>query len=171
MRIAAALVLTTLVSTVVQSQPAAVHRSAAVRAAQSEDNWSMQRCLLGLTYGAPLKLAVGWGGGMVYESPDGGADICAFGAGKLGLGGARVSVGIARSVGAFGGGIGASAGVLRTFGAPYNAMPNRNYIGASLHVFPLLAIGGEIGWYTRIGSDTPGAPRRSMVAWSAGIGF
>lgn len=133
--------------------------------------WSVQQCLLGLTYGAPMKLAVAWGGGLLYEDPEGGADVCLFGAGKVGLGGARVSTGIARSLGALGGGAALSLGVLRTFGAPTNATPNRIYVGASLHVFPIVAVGGEIGWYTRIGDDEPGVPKRSMLTWSAGFGF
>jgi hypothetical protein len=133
--------------------------------------WSVQQCMLGLTYGAPMKVAVAWGGGFVYEQPEGGADVCIFGAAKLGLGGARLSTGVGRSIGALGGGAAVSAGVLRTFGAPVNATPKRTYVGASLHFFPVLALGGEIGWYTRLGDDPPGASKRSMITWSAGFGF
>ena len=133
--------------------------------------WSYERCLLGLSYGAPLKLAIGIGGGLLYQDQNGGADICTFAAAKLGLGGARGSVGIGRSLGALGGGAAVSGGVLRTFGAPTNAMRMRTYVGGSLHLFPLLAIGGEIGWYTRIGTDPAAAPSRSMITWSAGFGF
>jgi hypothetical protein len=133
--------------------------------------WSVQQCMLGLTYGAPMKLAVAWGGGLVYEQPDGGADVCLFGAAKVGFGGARLSTGVGRSIGALGGGAAVSAGVLRTFNGPVNASPRRTYVGASLHLFPVFALGGEIGWYTRIGDDPAGAPRRSMLTWSAGFGF
>jgi hypothetical protein len=133
--------------------------------------WSVQQCMLGLTYGAPMKLAVAWGGGFVYEQPEGGADVCLFGAAKLGLGGARLSTGVGRSIGALGGGAAVSVGVLRTFGAPVNASPKRTYVGASLHLFPVFALGGELGWYTRIGDDPPGAPKRSMLTWAAGFGF
>ena len=143
------------------------------RPAQSDEYspWSWDQCLLGLTYGAPMKLALAWGGGRKYEDPEGGADICMFGAAKVGLGGARLSTGIGRSLGALGGGAAVSAGVLRTFGAPMNASPKRTYVGASLHFFPIFALGGEIGWYTRLGTDPAGAPKRSMLTWSAGFGF
>ena len=133
--------------------------------------WSVQQCQLGLTYGAPLKLAVAWGGGLLYEQPEGGADVFIFGAAKLGLGGARLSTGIGRSIGALGGGAAFSVGVLRTFGAPANASPKRTYVGASMHFFPVFALGGEIGYYTRIGDDPLGAPKRAMITWSAGFGF
>ena len=145
--------------------------------AQVEDNaggyspWSLEQCMLGVSYGAPLKLAAAWAGGLKYEHPEGGNDVCFFGAGKVGFGGARMSAGVGTSLGPLGGGALLSVGVLRTFDEPLNALAKRTYVGASLHVLPLLALGGEIGWYTRIGNDPPGAPKRSMITWSAGFGF
>jgi hypothetical protein len=168
-------VLTAIVMALLLVSPAGAqrlsHAAVAPASPQEYSPWSMQRCMLGVSYGAPMKLAVAVAGGLVYEHPDGGADVCLFGAAKAGFGGARGSLGVARSVGPLGGGVALSGGVLRTFAAPLNASANRTYIGTSLHIFPALALGGEIGWYTRVGDDPPAAPRRSMLTWSAGFGF
>ena len=131
--------------------------------------WHRNQCLGGLTYGAPLKLAVSWAGGMRKELA-GGQDVCAFVSPKLGLGGARLSVGIARTLGTFGGGIALSGGILRTFGSPSYADRMSTYAGGSLHVFPILGIGLELGSYRRLGGVL-GQGRKSIIVWSAGIGF
>lgn len=135
-------------------------------------NWAFDQCLGGLTYGAPFKLALAYGGGFVHESPDGGADYCAFGAAKVGLGAARASIGFGRSSGPLGKGIAVSAGFMRTFGGSWGATPKRNYAGASVHVWPILGLGGEIGYYARLG-DAAGAAdyQRRVVTWSVGFGF
>ncbi len=137
----------------------------------NESSWSLQRCMFGLSYGAPFKLAAGIAGGMVYQHPQGGADVCVFGGAKLGFGAARASLGIARTIGALGGGAAVSAGFLRTFSGALGAEPRTNYAGVSLHLFPLLALGGEIGWYQRLGSEPGDNIPRSIVTWSAGFGF
>ncbi len=133
--------------------------------------WTKGSCMWGLSYGAPFKIALGWAGGMLHEDSEGGSDTCLFGAGKIGVGGVRVSSGVAKSIGALGGGAALSAGFLRTFGAPLNAIPSTNYVGASLHIFPLLGLGGEIGWYTPVDKGVDGESRGAMITWSAGIGF
>lgn len=140
-------------------------------AAKDEDlsGWHHDQCLGGLTYGAPLKLAVSWAGGMRKELANG-QDVCAFVSPKLGLGGARLSMGIMRTVGTFGGGIGVSGGILRTFGAPSYADRMSTYAGGSLHVFPILGIGFELGSYHRLGGVSERG-RKSIIVWSAGIGF
>ena len=137
----------------------------------NERSWSLQRCMFGLSYGAPFKLAAGIAGGMVYQHPQGGADVCVFGGAKLGFGAARASLGIARTIGALGGGAAVSAGFLRTFSGAPGAEPRTSYAGVSLHLFPLLALGGEIGWYQRLGSEPGDNIPRSIVTWSAGFGF
>lgn len=134
--------------------------------------WAWDRCLAGITYGAPFKLAASFAGGLVHESTTGGADLCAFGAAKVGFGAARGSIGIARSSGPLARGAALSAGVIRTFGGSWNATPERTYVGASVHVWPLLALGGEIGYYVRLG-DSQGASdhQKRVVTWSFGFGF
>jgi hypothetical protein len=132
--------------------------------------WQFDQCMGGLTYGAPLKWALSYGMGYVRESAK--QDLCVLGAAKVGFGGASANVGIANSLGAFGSGTAITAGVLRTFDRPLSASPRRTYVGASLHVWPLLALGGEIGLYTRMGADEAGqAHGRRLVAWSFGFGF
>jgi hypothetical protein len=123
--------------------------------------------MAGVTYGAPLKFAVAYGGGLVRQSD--GRDWCAMGVAKLGLGGAQAGLGLGNSIGALGGGASVTANLLRTFAHPLHATPRSTYVGASLHVWPALAIGGEIGVYTRVGGDNAGAKR--LVAWSVGFGF
>jgi hypothetical protein len=135
-------------------------------------DWHLDQCLGGLSYGAPFKLALAYGGGLIRESTTGGADLCAFVAGKVGFGAARASIGFGRSTGPLGGGAAVSAGLLRTFAGSWNATPRRNYVGASVHIWPLLGLGGEIGYYTRLG-DAAGVTdaQRHVIAWSAGFGF
>lgn len=137
--------------------------------AQSSSGWHRDQCLGGLTYGGPLKLAVSWAGGLRKELASG-QDICAFVSPKIGLGGARLTTGIAKTIGTFGSGVAVSGGVLRTFGAPSYADRMSTYAGGSLHVFPLLGIGLEIGSYHRLGG-IDGQGRKSIIMWSAGIGF
>ncbi|MDQ6611857.1 MAG: hypothetical protein M3Y64_05445 [Gemmatimonadota bacterium] len=137
--------------------------------APDDTGWHREQCLGGLTYGAPLKLAVSWAGGLRKELANG-QDVCAFVAPKLGLGGARLGVGVARTTGTFGSGAAVSAGIIRTFGAPSYADRKSTYAGASLHVFPILAIGIELGLYHRLGGIAT-VGRTNIVAWSLGIGF
>lgn len=149
-----------------------VSSSAALLRAQDEyegSSWHRDQCLGGLTYGAPLKLAVSWAGGLRKELTNG-QDVCAFISPKLGLGGARLGAGFARTMGTLGGGVAASAGIIRTFGAPSRADRMSTYAGGSLHVFPVLALGIELGWYKRLGA-TAGQGRESIVTWSFGLGF
>lgn len=149
--------------------PATTPASASSNADDEQSGWHRDQCLGGLTYGAPLKLAVSWAGGMRKELA-GGQDVCAFVSPKLGLGGVRLSAGIARTLGTFGGGIALSGGILRTFGAPSYADRMSTYAGGSLHVFPILGIGLELGSYHRLGGVS-GQGRKSIIVWSAGIGF
>lgn len=134
--------------------------------------WAWDQCLGGLTYGQPFKLALSYGGGLLHESTSGGADVCIFGAAKVGFGAARGSIGIGRSKGPLGSGVALNAGVMRTFGSAWGASPNRTYIGAGLNMWPLLGLGGEIGYYVRLG-DGNGEPNRQrrIITWSAGFGF
>lgn len=154
--------------------PVAVHAQApATTGAPANDGatpgWHRDQCLGGLTYGAPLKLAASWAGGLRRELASG-DDVCAFVSPKLGLGGARLGAGLARTLGSLGGGVAVSGGLIRTFGAPSHADRMSTYAGGSLHVFPLLAIGLELGWYRRLGG-TKGVGREHIIAWSAGVGF
>lgn len=144
-------------------------RPALPRADDDLSKWHFDQCLGGLTYGAPLKLAVSWAGGLRKEL-DSGQDVCAFVSPKVGLGGARLSVGFAHTLGTFGSGIAVSGGVLRTFGAPSYADRMSTYAGGSVHVFPILGIGLELGSYHRMGGIA-GQGRKSIIIWSAGIGF
>ncbi|MEP6781126.1 MAG: hypothetical protein ABJC26_14620 [Gemmatimonadaceae bacterium] len=143
--------------------------SASASDSSNESGWHREQCLGGLTYGAPLKLAASWAGGLRKELASG-QDVCAFVAPKLGLGGARLSVGFARTLGTFGSGLAVSTGIIRTFGAPSYADRQSNYGGASLHVFPLLAIGVELGLYHRLGGKA-GQGRENIIVWSLGIGI
>lgn len=125
----------------------------------------------GLTYGAPLKWALSYGGGLLHE-PVEGRDVCALVVGKVGLGGVQASAGVGTSFGAVGSGVMLTGNILRTFGSPLNASPRSTYVGASVHLWPLLALGGELGYYVRMGDDenAPSSGKR-FVGWSAGFGF
>lgn len=132
--------------------------------------WQFDQCMGGLTYGAPLKWALSYGMGFVRESEQ--RDWCFLGAAKVGFGGASMNVGIANSMGHWGSGVAITGGVLRTFNDPMGALAKRTYVGGSVHLWPLLALGGEIGVYRRIGSDASGTTRsRNLIVWSTGFGF
>lgn len=134
--------------------------------------WHLDQCIGGLTYGGPHKLALAYGGGLVRESMTNGDDTCIMAVGKVGLGAASASFGVGRSIGPMGSGVAITGGVLRTFGGSLNTTPRRTYVGGSVHVWPLLALGGEIGYYVRMG-DTAGESthQRRVITWSAGFGF
>lgn len=133
--------------------------------------WHREQCMGGITYGAPLKLAVSYGGGLLYESNTG-PDICALGVAKLGFGGAQGSAGVGTSFAPWGTGIMVTGNVLRTFAAPLNATPRRTYVGASLHVWPAFALGGELGYFVRVGDGANDARAgKRVVSWSVGFGF
>lgn len=132
--------------------------------------WQFEQCMGGLTYGAPLKWALSYGMGFVTESET--RDWCVLGAAKVGFGGASMNVGIANALGHWGSGTAVTAGVLRTFNDPMGAVARRTYVGGSVHLWPLLGLGAEVGYYTRVGADAAGLTRgRGMVTWSAGFGF
>ncbi len=135
------------------------------------DAWHLEQCIAGITYGAPLKWALSYGGGLLHESNTG-PDVCALAVAKIGIGGAQGSIGAGTSFAPWGTGVMITGNLLRTFGAPLKATPRRTYVGASLHLWPVLALGGEIGYYVRLG-DPPGASTvgKRLVAWSAGFGF
>lgn len=136
----------------------------------SGSSWQFDQCMGGLTYGAPLKWALSYGMGFVRESEK--RDWCLLGAAKVGFGGASMSVGVANSLGHWGSGVAVTGGVLRTFNDPMGAIAKRTYVGGSVHLWPLLALGGEVGVYRRLGSDAAGTTRgRNMITWSTGFGF
>ncbi len=130
-----------------------------------------RRCMVGVGYGAPFKLAVSYSSGLVRESSDGGADVCTYISGKVGIGGARLALGASRTIFALGGAAGASVGVLRTFGSPWHAQPWRNHVGVAMHLLPALGLGAEVGYYVRVGNDANGAPAKRLITWSTGFGF
>lgn len=146
-------------------------RSASTPVATDPSGWHVAHCMAGITYGAPLKLAVSYGMGLLHES-DTGPDVCTLAVAKLGLGGAQGSVGVGTSFAPWGSGVMLTGNVLRTFGAPLKATPRRTYVGASVHVWPVLALGGELGYFVRVG-DAAGASSSGerLVAWSVGFGF
>lgn len=135
----------------------------------SAPRWHFDQCMGGLTYGAPFKFALAYGMGYVRESET--ADWCFLGAAKVGLGGASFNVGLANSLGHWGSGTAVTAGILRTFDNPLGAMAKRTYVGGSVHLWPLLALGGELGYYVPLGRDGQGERGNGMVTWSAGFGF
>jgi len=162
------LLATELPAQVTPAPVAVAHRDSVAHPATTR--WQFEQCMGGLTYGAPLKWALAYGMGMVRESDN--LDLCFLGAAKVGFGGASFSVGVANSLGPFGSGSALTVGLLRTFDAPMGARAKRTYAGASLHVWPLLALGGEIGYYIPLGSDRVGTPpAKGVVTWSAGFGF
>jgi hypothetical protein len=173
-RLQAHLAIVALAGALVQAAPIGAQGAAAGAPSPAAEwsRWRWDRCMLGLTYGAPQKLALGYARGLVYEAYEGGADSCAYLGAKAGLSGSRLSLGIARTINALGGGVGLSAGVLRTYNRPLGAADNRSYAGVSVHLMPLFALGGELGWYVRLGRDegVPDAQRR-LLTWSAGFGF
>ena len=140
-------------------------------AATHESSWHLEQCMAGLTYGAPMKLALAYGGGFLHES-NSGPDVCTLAVAKIGLGGAQGSIGAGTSFAPWGTGVMLTGNVLRTFSAPLNATPRRTYVGASLHLWPALAFGGEIGYYRRLGDATGASTTgQRVVGWSVGFGF
>lgn len=136
----------------------------------SDASWQFEQCMGGVTYGAPLKWALSYGMGMVRESST--HDLCVLGAAKIGFGGAGFATGLASSLGPFGSGVAVTGGVLRTFNDPMGALAKRTFVGGSVHIWPLLGLGGEIGMYRRMGSDAAGtAHGRGLLVWSVGFGF
>lgn len=135
----------------------------------SAPRWHFDQCMGGLTYGAPFKFALAYGMGYVRESET--TDWCFLGAAKVGLGGASFNVGLANSLGHWGSGTAVTAGILRTFDNPLGALAKRTYVGGSVHLWPLLALGGEVGYYVPLGRDAQGERGKGMVTWSAGFGF
>jgi len=137
--------------------------------ALSAQNTRWGRCMVGVSYSAPLKLAVSYAHGRVYESPEGGADVCNYVSGKLGIGGARLMLGTSRTINTLGGGAGASVGLMRTFRTPLHATESSNYAGVTVHLLPAVAFGGELGYFVRVGGVS--GPSRRLFTWSAGFGF
>lgn len=135
-----------------------------------EMRWRFDQCMGGLTYGAPFKWALSYGGGLVYEGDR--IDLCALAVAKVGLGGAGASIGLAKSYGSMGTGSAITGGIIRTFGGPLNATARRTYVGGAVHFWPLLALGGEIGYYVRLGDDAGASSHgKKVITWSAGFGF
>jgi hypothetical protein len=156
-------------SPLVAQAPTPVER-AGREATAAAPQWQLDQCMGGLTYGAPLKWALSYGMGLVRETEQ--RDWCFLGAAKVGFGGASLSVGLANSMGHWGSGVAVTGGVLRTFNDPMGAIAKRTYVGGSMHLWPILALGGEVGYYYRVGGDAVGGPRgRGMLVWSTGFGF
>ena len=172
MAFAACMGASALWARVAQAQVAPTPAGVTTPAAPStpEMRWRFDQCMGGVTYGAPFKWALSYGGGMVYEGDR--IDLCALAVAKVGLGGAGASIGLAKSLGSMGTGSAITGGIIRTFGDPLNASARRTYLGGAVHLWPLLAVGGEIGYYVRLG-DAPGASSqgRNVLTWSAGFGF
>jgi len=134
----------------------------------NDQRWHRSRCLLGVSYGSPLKVYVAGAAGLRRAFDD--RTVCSYGAVHLGLGGARASLGTAVTIGRFGSALGASGGVLRTFGNPGgDADPRRNYVGGSVHVWPIVALHTELGAYTRVARTGEAAQR--ILVWSVGFGY
>ncbi len=130
--------------------------------------WRMSRCLLGLSYGSPLKLSVSAAGGLRRAFED--RSVCAYGAVHLGLGGTRASLGTAVTLGRFGSAVGLSGGVIRTFGAPGgDALRYRTYVGGSVHLWPVLGFHTDLGTYSLLTRDGEAAQR--ITTWSVGFGY
>jgi len=141
---------------------------AAVTAPSVGDGWHAEQCMGGITYGAPLKLAASYGGGFLHESNNG-PDVCALGVAKVGLGGAQLSAGVGTSFAPWGTGVMLTGNLLRTFAKPLHATGNANYVGASLHLWPAFALGGELGYFVRLSGG--GDAGKRVVGWSVGVGF
>jgi hypothetical protein len=133
-----------------------------------DQRWRLTRCLLGLSYGSPLKLSVAAAGGLRRAFTH--RSVCSYGAVHLGLGGTRASLGTAVTFGRFGSALGVSGGVLRTFGAPAgDALRFRTYTGASVHLWPILGVHTEIGRYRLLTRD--GEASQQLTTWSVGFGY
>jgi len=140
------------------------------REAATTASWQLQPCMGGVSYGAPLRWAAAYGGGLVREGDA--QDLCLLGVGQLGMGGAGLHAGLANTLGRFGSGTAVTAGVLRTFNRPLDALANRTYVGVAVHVWAIMAVGGQLGYYRRLGADVPGSTTgRGLVTWSTGFGF
>lgn len=135
---------------------------------EDDTGWGMSRCLLGLSYGSPLKLSVAAAAGLRRAFED--RSVCTYGAVHLGLGGMKASLGTAVTLGRFGSAVGVSGGVLRTFGAPGgDAQRFRTYVGGSVHVWPVLGFHTDIGTYQLLTRNGEAAQR--ITTWSVGFGY
>lgn len=153
-----------------QVTPAPAGATAPATPSTPEMRWRFDQCMGGVTYGAPFKWALSYGGGMVYEGDR--IDLCALAVAKVGLGGAGASIGLAKSYGSMGTGSAITGGIIRTFGDPLNATARRTYVGGAVHFWPLLALGGEIGYYVRLGDEAGASSHgKKVITWSAGFGF
>ena len=166
----ACLVCAVATTATAQGVPTAAGATAPASPSTPEMRWRFDQCMGGLTYGAPFKWALSYGGGMVYEGDR--IDLCALAVAKVGLGGAGASVGLAKSYGSMGTGSALTGGIIRTFGDPLNATARRTYVGGSVHLWPLLALGGELGYYVRVGDNAGESSHgKHVITWSAGFGF
>jgi hypothetical protein len=169
--LASLLTVATATRLAAQQQSPAALRSDSTRVTPTESGWHVEQCMAGITYGAPLKLAVSYGGGFLYES-NGGPDVCALAVAKVGFGGAQGSMGIGTSFAPWGTGVMVTGNVVRTFSAPLEATPRRTYVGASLHFWPAFALGGELGYLWRMGDEAgTAAAGKRILTWSVGFGF
>jgi hypothetical protein len=153
--------------------PSAAHRA---RATQPDidalNGWRWDQCIGGVTYGAPLRLAAAHGMGLRKERDDSGPDECWMLVAKVGFGGAQISAGWGASWSPYATGVAITANVVHTFGEPRgDADPRAMYVGASVHLWPLLALGGEIGVLRRVGAGATEARGRNVLTWSTGFGF
>ena len=127
----------------------------------------------GITYGAPLKLAVSYGGGLFVRIQYGPGYLRTW---RREIGWVRWCARQRRrghELRAMAApGIMVTGNVLRTFAAPLNATSRRTYVGASLHVWPAFALGGELGYFVRLGDGANDARAgKRVVSWSVGFGF
>jgi hypothetical protein len=84
-----------------------------------------------------------------------------------GLGAERASLTYVYSTGRFGGGVAASATVLRTVIRPWQAPPNATYIGADVALLPFVAVGPRVGLLRRVSAPTNDRP----WLWTLDFGF
>ncbi len=151
-----------------QPEPAVRAVLSGVQDEANDKRWHLSRCLLGLSYGSPLKVYVAGAAGLrrAFDS----RTVCSYGAVHLGLGGARASLGTAVTLGRYGSALGVSGGLLRTFGNPGgDADPSRSYVGGSVHVWPIIALHSEFGAYTRVARA--GEASQRILVWSVGFGY
>ena len=147
-------------------------RTDSARATPTDEGWHLEQCMLGIDVWRAAQAGRGVSAGACCTNRTTARTYCALAVAKLGFGGGQGSLGMGTSFAPWGTGVMLTGNVLRTFSAPLEATPRRTYVGASLHLWPAFALGGEIGYFWRMG-DAPGESTagKKIWSWSAGFGF
>lgn len=127
---------------------------------------------LGLHVGAPQKVSAALGVLVGHESHTGRRDrsqnVAVFVEPGLAAGRASAMY-VANGFGSFGSGFGIGPSVLRTWDDPWQAKPNRTYVGGDLVLWPVVFIGPRIGLFHLTSGGS--LEKRWLLTFDVGIGL